>query len=83
MPHYYFHLIDLAETIADEEGRRLDDLAAARAVALREARALISADALSGRISLLPAISVQDERGETLHTLTFANAIEIVPGARA
>lgn len=80
MPHYFFQLTDQTDTIIDEEGRELDDLAAAMDVALGEARAMISADALTGRISLLPEISIIDERGATLHRLVFADAVAILHG---
>lgn len=82
MPHYFFNLTDETETIADTEGRLLSDLAAAKSIALLEARSMISSDALTGRISLLPIISILDEHGATLHTLAFAHAVEIITGER-
>ena len=51
MACYYFHLCDGTDVLLDSEGREIDagDVAAA---AMAEARAMIAADAMSGRIYL-------------------------------
>ena len=61
----------------DLEGRTLDDDAAAVAKAVVEARALISADALTGHISLAPTIEVAGNDRQILHVLKFEHAVVI------
>lgn len=43
--------------------------------ALREARALIAADAIEGRIGLNRQIEVEDELGLIIHKLPFERAV--------
>jgi hypothetical protein len=43
------------------------------------ARSLLSADALEGRLDLDMRIDVADEAGALVHSLPFADAIEIRP----
>jgi hypothetical protein len=78
VPVYFFHLRDGIDILRDPDGRDLADVAAAAAHALTEARALIGADALGGRINLRPCIDVEDGAGEIVHRLSFADAIDIV-----
>ena len=78
MPRYYFHLMDHSERLLDPEGRLLacgDEIPAA---ALREARAIISQDALTGVIDLSQRIEVLDDAGKGLHTLYLRDAVHIV-----
>jgi hypothetical protein len=74
MARFYFHLCDGADVLLDDEGRELDrhDVAAA---ALAEARAMISADALTGRIFLGQSIEVRDHLGNIVHRQSFEDAV--------
>jgi hypothetical protein len=77
MPQYFFHLRDGANTLFDPDGRDLMDLQAVAAQALREARSLISHDALTGHIDLQPRIEVEDAAGHVVHRLSLRHAITI------
>jgi hypothetical protein len=78
MPLYYFHLFEGQDVLLDPEGRELDSADRIAAVALREARAIISDDARSGMIGMEKYIDVADQAGAVVHRLRFADAIRIV-----
>ena len=80
MARYFFHLQDGVDSLLDAEGRELgaDQVDAA---ALGEARAMIAADALAGRINLDQRIEVRDSAGKVVHRTAFQDAVEIL-GAR-
>lgn len=80
MARYYFHLRDGHDLLMDPEGREVSDVSQVRTLALKDARSLISQDALSGRINLQQAIEVLDERGAVVHRLAFADAVTIHGG---
>ena len=76
MPRYYFHVYD--DIIAhDEEGLELPNLAAARLNALRGARSLIADQVSRGYFVLSHWIDVVDEKGESVLTVTFRDAVDI------
>lgn len=77
MQTYYFHLRDGTDVLLDPDGRALPSLSAVAGAALFEARAIISADAKGGKISLGQSIDVEDEAGQLVHTVTFADAVQI------
>ena len=77
MPLYYFHLRNGEDILLDEDGRELLSMREIEVAALQEARAIISHDALRGRIDLAYHIDVQDRSGETLHSLRFRDAVNI------
>jgi hypothetical protein len=74
---YFFHLSDGHQALIDPEGRNLDDLTEIAPQALREARAMISQDALGGRIMLDQYIEVRDAAGKLIHQLSFRDAVTI------
>jgi hypothetical protein len=74
---YYFHLRDGTDVLLDPDGRLLPSLAAVAGAALFEARAIISADAKAGKISLAQSIDVENQSGEVVHTIAFADAVKI------
>lgn len=76
--HYYFHLCDGHDVIIDPEGRNIPDPARIAEYALTEARAMISQDALGGRIILNQYIEVRDEHRKLVHQLHFRDAVTIV-----
>jgi hypothetical protein len=49
------------------------------AATLNEARSILSHDVVLGRIDLDQHIDVEDPSGRTVHSLSFADAVEIVP----
>jgi hypothetical protein len=75
---YFFHLRDGTDVLLDPDGHDVADAPAVRAKALKEARALISAEALEGRIDLTQRIDVEDAAGALVHRLGFADAVAIV-----
>lgn len=74
---YFFHLHECGATIADEEGVELADVAAVRARALREARAMMAAEVSEGRLCLGCAIEVTDAAGARVLSLPFREAVTI------
>ena len=78
MQNYYFHLRDGTDVLLDPDGRLLPGLAAVAAAALFEARAIISYEAKDGKISLGQSIDVENESGELVHTIAFADAVSFI-----
>jgi len=74
---YYFHLSDGHQALIDPEGREIEDPAQIAPLALREARAMISQDALGGRIILHQFIEVRDADAKLVHQLSFKDAVTI------
>lgn len=78
MPRYFMHLLGPSEELLDMDGVLMPDEAVASA-ALRAARDCMAHDLRSGRIELKFRIEVHNGEGEVVHTLAFADAVEIVP----
>jgi hypothetical protein len=76
VPRYYFHLHDGLDLL-DEEGKLLDDLAAARANAVREARQMMLAAVAAGRVNLSHRIDIADESGAVIATIAFRDAVTV------
>ena len=81
MAQYFFHLRDGHDVVIDAEGQSIVDRSLVGVHALREARAMISQDALGGRINLNQYIEVRDEAGKLVHQLPFRDAVVIVDRA--
>lgn len=81
MALYFFHLCDGRDTLIDPDGRMVDDLAGIGDAALKEARAMISQDALSGKIDLDYVIEVRDASRKLIHQLAFRDAVTITDAA--
>jgi hypothetical protein len=76
VPRYFFHVYD--DVIAhDDEGLELPNIAAARLNAIRGARDLIAEQVRHGYFVLSHWIEVLDEKGETVLTLPFREAVDI------
>lgn len=76
MPRFYFHLYN--DIVArDDEGRVLSDLNEARAVAVTEAREMMSESVLEGRMTLSHRIDVADEAGAAVATVSFRDAVTV------
>ncbi|GAA3903634.1 hypothetical protein GCM10022276_22870 [Sphingomonas limnosediminicola] len=77
MPLYFFHLRDGEDTLIDGEGLELDDIEAAKATALLQARGIVSHDALEGFINLAQRVDVLDETGATVCSVAFEDAVRV------
>jgi hypothetical protein len=77
MPRFYFHLYDDL-VVRDEEGVDLPGATTAHKKAIREARSLMCATLMEGRLVLNHRIEVEDEVGSVVATVPFAEAVEIV-----
>ena len=76
MPRFFFHLYD-DFIVLDEEGSDLVDVGAARRDAIRSARSIMAEQLWHGRLNLGHRIEVEDENGEPVLTLTFADAVTV------
>ncbi|MFL6788299.1 MAG: DUF6894 family protein [Sphingomicrobium sp.] len=74
---YFFHLRDGGDTLLDSEGCEIGEPAEIGGHALKEARAMISQDALGGRIMLNQYIDVRNEAGKLIHQLAFRDAVKV------
>jgi hypothetical protein len=80
MQTYYFHLRNGSDTLLDNEGRNLSSIDSVVAMALLEARSIIGADALDGKIALEQRIDVENGLGAIVHTLRFEDAVQVTRG---
>ena len=78
MPRYFFHLRDGVDHVIDPEGLEMPE-DAIKGAALMHARDCMAGDVKQGRLDLHCHIDVHAEDGELLHTLPFADALEIIP----
>lgn len=74
---YYFHLCDGRDALIDPDGREIGDASTLKSAALREARAIISQEALGGEINLDQFIEVRDTDGKLILKLEFRDAVLI------
>lgn len=78
MPLYKLHLRDGIDELLDPDGVHMS-ADAVPGFALRAARDCIAGDAINGRIEFKYRIDVEDEHQKIVHTVTFADAVEIIP----
>lgn len=78
MPLYYFHVYNDDITM-DDEGQDLPDVAAARAVAVKSARAMICDEVRDGSLTLSNRIEVEDGDRRPVLTITYGEAVRINP----
>lgn len=76
MPRYFFHIYDDL-SLRDQDGIELADSEAARAAALAGAREMMGAQLIKGRLSLHHRIEVEDERGKTILSFSYGEAVRI------
>ena len=76
MAHYFFNFHDDTVTL-DEEGRDCADVAAALALALRDARSIAADRVSQGRLDLSDRVEVVDESGNIVGAVTFADAVKV------
>lgn len=78
MTTYFFHLRDGTDRVLDPQGRTVGDPADLKTIATAEARALMAQDVLNGTLMLGQRIEVEDEQGQIVCRLDFADAIRIL-----
>jgi hypothetical protein len=79
MPRYYFHVREGSRVAEDPDGGAFIDLEAARDEALATAREMLAERLKAGRVLDGQQIDICDEAGETLATLRFREAFEVLP----
>lgn len=77
MARYFFNLHECGEVTVDEEGVVLFDEAGLRDRAMRQARAIMSAEVEEGRLCLSCNIEVLDESGRTVIDVPFREALTV------
>jgi hypothetical protein len=77
LARYFFHLCDGRDMLIDPEGLEIADGSQIGEFALKEARAMIGQDALSGRIMLDQFIEVRDDTGKLIHKIEFRDAVTV------
>lgn len=78
MPRYYLHVRDGVDEMLDPDGCELPNMDAARKSALVGAREMLSADMKTGVLNLRYRIDIENEMGEIIDTVTFAEAFTCV-----
>lgn len=76
MAQYFFDLRNSLD-VMDEEGRECDDLDAAKACAVAEARHVASDDVLGGSLDTSHRIDVRDADGDVVASVSFGEAVAI------
>lgn len=77
MPHFYLHLINGSGITRDPEGLDLPDVAAARREALCAIRSILQEELGQGQLDLGGRIAIDDDKGNFLLDVTFAEAVDI------
>lgn len=77
MRRFFFHLVDGTDTLLDPEGQLLPD-DSVRGVALIQARDCMAGEVRMGRLDMRQRIDVLDKAGNTVLSLPFDEAIELV-----
>jgi hypothetical protein len=78
MVHFYFHIREGDELIADDQGQDLPDVSAARREAVLCAREILAAAIGAGQAGVPDAIVISDEAGRALDVVPLA---EVLPEA--
>ena len=77
MPRYFMHLVDSIDVLLDPDGIEIPKDAVAEK-ALASARDCIAGDVREGCVDLRYRIDVHDENDQVVHSLPFAEAVEIL-----
>ncbi len=77
MPLYFFHLHECGIGLDDPEGTELANLEAARSHATANARSIMAAEVLEGRLCLSDYIDISTHAGELLSTVWFRDALRL------
>jgi hypothetical protein len=82
MPCYHFNIRNGVGLVPDEDGRQLQDLAAARSEALDGIRSVVSEEARRGFVDLSGQIEITDDDGNLLDVVGYDEAIMLTAGRR-
>lgn len=77
MARFYFQLHECGTLVADEEGRELPDLAAARMAAIADARQVMSSEVLDGRLCLSCCMVIEDAGHHEVSRVPFRDALAL------
>lgn len=77
MHQFYFDLHECDTITIDEEGREVEDMAAARLLALDSARDIMVAAVRNGRLCLRSAIVIRNAEGIALLNIPFGDAVAV------
>lgn len=77
MPRFFLHFIGGVDCVEDRDGGDYASQAEAKAAAIKCLRDIAANDAHEGVIDARNHIDIQDDKGETLCTVTFAEAIDL------
>jgi hypothetical protein len=78
MARFYLHLYNRVGFVEDQEGQELPDLAAARAVAIKSIRDLVSEEAKRGRIDFGARIEIAGEEGVVAAVVPFSEGVALI-----
>ena len=73
----FLHLHECGSITLDENGVEINGIEAARQAAFGQARAIMSAEVLKGRLCLSCCINVEDESGYLLINVPFRDALTL------
>jgi hypothetical protein len=77
MSRYFFNLYECGTLVADDEGREVADLRQLHDIAMREARQIMAAEVVEGKLCLSCRIEVVDEDQRPVLLLPFKEAIAL------
>jgi hypothetical protein len=72
MGRFFFHVVEGAKLLTDEEGADLRDALEARQMAIITARELLANVIRHGKHNIPEAVVIADEHGRTIETVPFA-----------
>ena len=78
MPRYFFHLRDSSDILLDPEGAEMAPADIATK-AVWQASDCMAGDLRDGSVDLRYHIDVHDESGAKVHSIAFADAVQIIP----
>jgi hypothetical protein len=83
MPRYYLHLRDDTDEVLDSEGIELAGVDELKKIMMAAARDVIAGDVRNGLLDLRFRIDAEDRLGAIVHSLPFAQALNIIPEGNA
>ena len=79
MPRYFLHLRDGTDEVLDPDGLMFDDEGRLRKAVVQNARDILCGEIRSeGLIDLRPRIDAEDEAGNIVYSLPFADAVRVI-----
>jgi hypothetical protein len=78
MPHYHLHLHNAHVDASDEQGHELENLTAAREMALHGIRDFLAHEVMQGRLDLRGQVDVANDSGHILASVTFVEAVAVI-----